>query len=250
MAMTIQNSSPSVSFSSESSKQKRLDASAFRGRVPVVFAFVGPSGDPTDAAIRNLDAALARFGERRVQLLVVVDGHPADVARRLAVDVPLITDDGLANELGVRAPSEEAVSIAVLGNDGALVECATEARSQDIATAILQRLDGLAKADPDRFGILPDSARQPERNEVDDQTGGAEDGPSFRQRLSWLTGDRDREAEALAKAVVAEGSSASETEVADAAKRAVSEAHGDTSVSENDPITSDVAKVDDVINKL
>ncbi len=53
-----------------------------------------------------------------------------------------------------------------------------------------------------------------------------DDKPSLRQKLSWATGDRDREAEALADR--AEGVTKHD------AKVAVAQAHGDDGVSESE----------------
>lgn len=237
-----------LEFDAESSKEKRLGSSAFRGRVPVVFAFVGPHGPQADAAILNLDHALVHFGERRTQLLVVVDGYPSEVAARLRVSVPLITDDGLAEELNAHVDDHGRLSSVILGNDGRVLDVVRQLPAADQASAILVTIDRLAAEFPDRFGVLPGSDENSEA--IDDPTNVREigDAPSFRQRLSWLTGDRASEAKALADTVDSPTSSAGA--VLAAAKKAVSDAHGDSSVAESDPVTSDVASRDDVIEKL
>lgn len=71
---------------------------------------------------------------------------------------------------------------------------------------------------------------------------------TLRQKLAWATGDRTQEAKALAKTV--DDAGAPEAEVLAAAKQAVADAHGDSGVNENDPVTSDVAKPTDVLEKL
>ncbi len=236
-----------ISFNAESSKKARLDSSAFRGRVPVVIVFVGAHGPEADSAILGLDGALIRFGERRIQLLVVVDGYPSEVADRLAVTVPLITDDGLAEELNAKVDDQGRISSVILGNDGRVLDVVRLLPVDDQASAILVAVDRLAAEFPDRFGVLPESDENAEA--IDDPTnvenGGA---PSFRQRLSWLTGDRASEAKALADTVDVPPSSSGT--VLAAAKKAVSDAHGDSSVAESDPVTSDVANRGDVIEKL
>lgn len=248
MPETSDLSEQPLAFNAESSKKARLDSSAFRDRVPVVLAFVGPHGPEADSAIIGFDSALVRFGERRIQLLVVVDGYPSEVAARLGVTVPLITDDGLAEELDAQIDDQGRISSVVLGNDGRVLDVVRQLPAKDQASAILVTIERLASEFPDRFGILPAADENAEA--IDDPTNIRQEGdaPSFRQRLSWLTGDRDSEAEALADTVAAP-SSAGETVLA-AAKKAVSEAHGDSSVAESDPVTSDVANRDDVNEKL
>ena len=237
-----------ISFNAESSKEKRLGASAFRGRVPVVLAFVGAHGPEADSAILGLDGALIRFGERRIQLLVVVDGYPSEVAARLGVTVPLITDDGLAEELNAQVDDHGGISVVILGNDGRVLDVERQVPVHDQASAILVAVDRLAAEFPDLFEVLPESDEN--AKSIDDSTNFRENGdaPSFRQRLSWLTGDRASEAKALADTVDAPPSSAGT--VLEAAKKAVSDAHGDSSVAESDPVTSDVASRDDVLEKL
>lgn len=237
-----------LTFNAESSKKARLGSSAFRGRVPMVLVFVGAHGPEADVAILRLDSALIRFGERRIQLLVVVDGYPSEVADRLAVKVPLITDDGLAEELNAQVDDQGRISSVILGNDGRVLDVVRQLPAEDQASAILVTVERLAAEFPDRFAILPEADENAEA--IDDPTNIRENGdaPSFRQRLSWLTGDRDSEAEALADTVGAPPAAA-ETVLA-AARKAVSDAHGDSSVAESDPVSSDVANRDDVIEKL
>ena len=237
-----------LAFNAESSKEKRLGATAFRGRVPVVFAFVGAHGPQADSAIIGLDRALIRFGERRIQLLVVVDGYPTEVAARLGVTVPLITDDGLAKELDAEVDDQGRISSVILGNDGRVLDVVRQLPADDQASAILVTVDRLAAEFPDRFGVLPEIDENAET--IDDPTNirAIADAPSLRQQLHWLTGDRASEAKALADTVGAPASAA-ET-VLGAAKQAVSDAHGDSSVAERDPVTSDVAVRDDVLGKL
>ena len=99
-----------ITFDAVSSSHARLDSASFRGRVPVVFAFVGTHGPRADAAIVGLDRSLYRFSERRIRLLVVVDGHPSELVARLAVRVRLIIDDGLAEELKAEVDDQGQIS--------------------------------------------------------------------------------------------------------------------------------------------
>jgi hypothetical protein len=69
--------------------------------------------------------------------------------------------------------------------------------------------------------------------------------PTGKQLLSWATGDRDREADALANQTE-ELTDLSKDEALPAAKVAVADAHGDTGVSETDPERSDIADPTDV----
>lgn len=144
-----------ITFDVESSKKARLDSSAFRGRVPVVFAFVGDHGPSADVAILNLDRSLVHFGEQRIQLLVVVDGQPSDVAQRLGVTVPLISDDGLAEELNAQVDDQRLLRSVVVGNDGRVLELVRHEPSDDQASAILFAVERLRAEFPDRFGVLP-----------------------------------------------------------------------------------------------
>lgn len=245
--MTDRSEQP-LAFNVESSKEKRLSATAFRGRVPVVFAFVGAHGPLADSATIGLDRALIRFGERRVQLLVVVDGYPSEVAARLGVTVPLITDDGLARELDAQVDDQGRICSVILGNDGRVLDVVRQIPADDQASAILDAVDRLAAEFPDRFSVLPEMDEDAEAIDDPSNVRAIADAPSFRQQLSWLTGDRAGEAKALADAVGAPPSAA-ETVLA-AAEKAVSDAHGDSSVTEHDPVTSDVANRDDVLGKL
>ncbi len=248
MSEVFDVSAQPLSFDAESSKKARIDATAFRGRVPVVLAFVGPAGQEADAAILSFDSALIRFGERRIQLLVVVDGYPAEVAERLGIAVALITDDGLGVELDAEVDDQGRLCSVILGNDGRVLDTVRQLPTEDQASAILLAIERLTAEFPDRFGILPEFDENAE--EIDDPTGNKSkfNGPSFRQRLSWLTGDRADEAKALAKKI--DAPTAPDETVLAAATQAVKEAHGDSLVDETTPVSSDVATADDVIDKL
>lgn len=67
----------------------------------------------------------------------------------------------------------------------------------------------------------------------------------IKQMLAWAMGDREMEAEALAKET-AEKTGIPDEVALDAARHAIAEAHGDTGVTEKDPSTSDVARPSDV----
>ena len=252
MSEFVDTSAQPLSFEAESSKKTRLDATAFRGRVPVVLAFVEGLGPATDAAIRSLDASLILFGERRVQLLVVVDANPAEVAERLGATVPLITEPGLAAELNAEVDDQGRLCTVIVGNDGRVLDTVRQLPQEDQASAVLVAIDRLSAEIPDRFVVLPHTDANAEL--IDDPTGAMDDTTndqaraSFRQRLSWLTGDRTEEAKALAQTVAA--SAAPDETVLTAAKQAVKEAHGDSFVDESTPVSSDVATPDDVIEKL
>jgi hypothetical protein len=249
MSKTFDVSNQPLSFDAESSKKARLDATAFRGRVPVVLAFVGAAGPDADAAILSFEEAHIRFGERRIQLLVVVDAYPAEVAARLGVAVPLITDDGLGAELNAEVDDQGRICSVILGNDGRVLNAVRQLPTKDQASAVLLDIDRLTMEFPDRFRILSDFDENPE--EIADPTGEKAEGqsaPSFRQKLSWFTGDRDEEAKALADSVVADGTQ--DGAVLTAATEAVKQAHGDSVVDETTPASSDLATPKDVIEKL
>lgn len=158
-----------LSFDAESSKKARLDATAFRGRVPVVLAFVGAAGPDADAAILSFDESHIRFGERRIQLLVVVDGYPAEVATRLGVSVPLITDDGLGVELDAEVDDQGRICSVILGNDGRVLNAVRQLPTEDQASAVLVDIERLTIEFPDRFATLPEADENPE--EIADPTG-------------------------------------------------------------------------------
>ena len=248
MSATFDVSAEPLSFDAESSKKARLDATAFRGRVPVVLAFVGAAGADADAAIIRFDSALIRFGERRIQLLVVVDGYPSEVAARLGIAVPLITDDGLGAELSALVDDQGRLCSVILGNDGRVLDTVRQLPTENQASAVLLAIERLTAEFPDRLGILPDFDENAE--EIDDPTGdlSKSNGPSFRQRLSWLTGDRTEEAKALAKSI--DAPAAPDESVLVAATQAVKEAHGDSLIDETTPVSSDVATPHDDIEKL
>jgi hypothetical protein len=169
MSENFDLSAEPLSFDAESSKKARLDATAFRGRVPVVLAFVGAAGPDADAAILSFDQAHIRFGERRIQLLVVVDGYPTEVAARLGVAVPLITDDGLGAELDAEVDDQGRICSVILGNDGRVLNAVRQLPTEDQAAAVLLDIERLTMGFPDRFGILPEVDENPE--EVADPTG-------------------------------------------------------------------------------
>jgi len=252
MKETTDLSEQPVAFDAESSKSAHLASSAFRGRVPVVLVFVGVPGSQSDTVITGLDRALIRFGERRVQLLVVVDANPSEVAARLKVTVPLISDAGLAEELNAQMDDQGRISSVILGNDGRILDVVRQLPTADQSSAVLVALERLTAEFPDRLGTLPEPDQNVEA--IDDPTGARAkgDAPSFRQRLGWFTGDRAMEARALADTVAdkADAPTAGGGNVLAAAEKAVSEAHGDSSVEEDDPVTSDMATREDVIEKL
>ena len=248
MQDTTDLSSQPLTFDAESSKRSHLGSSAFRGRVPVVLTFVGQHGDGADAAIVALDRSLIRFGERRVQLLVVVDADPSDVATRLAVNVPLICDEGLAEELSAQVDDQGRHSSVILGNDGRVLDVVRQLPTDDPAAAVLIAIDLLTSQFPDRFTTAPGTDDNVETIDDPTRVRAIDESPSFRQRVAWITGDRAKEAEALADTVGGDG--ADDASVLAAAAEAVSNAHGDSSVTERDPVTSDVATRNDVIEKL
>ncbi len=213
----------------------------------MVLVFVGVHGAAADTAICNLNRSLIRFGELRIQLLVVVDGYPSEVAERLGVTVPLITDDGLADELNAHIDEQGRLASVVVGNDGRVLSVVRQLPTDDQALAILATVESLSTQFPDRFTVLPDGDENAER--IEDATSAQTEfsAASLRQQLSWITGDRDREAKALADTLPETGSPDA---VLVAAKKAVADAHSDASVSAHDPVTSDVANAADVITKL
>ena len=144
-----------LQFEGTSNKKSCLQASDFRGKVPMVLTFVGAPDEKNDKIIDNLNESLIRFGQRRVQLLVVVDGDPALVSDRLQLNVPLVTDEGLAAELNAERADGEPLLSVILGNDGMVLEVVRQLPADDQAAAILVAVDRLMAQFPDRFEVLP-----------------------------------------------------------------------------------------------
>lgn len=144
-----------VQFEGSSNKKPRLQANDFRGKVPMVLTFVGAPDEQNDEIIQNLNASLIRFGERRVQLLVVIDGDPTVVSDRLMLNISLISDDGLAAELNANRTDEDPVVSIILGNDGMILDVVRQLPADDQAAAILVSVDRLMAEFPDRFIVLP-----------------------------------------------------------------------------------------------
>lgn len=155
-----------VDFDGRSNKKNDIRAADFRGKVPVVLVFVGAAVEENDVIIRKLNASLIRFGERRVQLLLVVDGDPQLISKRLVLNVPLVSDDGLTAELEAERTEGDPVVSVILGNDGMALGTVRQLPADDQAAAILVAVDTLIEQFPDRFQVLPTrplgEATQPE----------------------------------------------------------------------------------------
>jgi peroxiredoxin len=150
-----------VQFEGSSNKKPSLRASDFRGKVPMVVTFVGAPDGKNDHIIRNLNASLIRFGERRVQLLLIVDGDPSLISDRLMLNVPLVSDDDLALELQANRTAEDPVVTIILGNDGMMLDVVRQLPADDQAAAILVAVDRLIAEFPDRFQVLPTPSSEP-----------------------------------------------------------------------------------------
>ena len=122
----------------------------------MVVTFVGEPDRKNDAIIADLNTSLIRFGERRVQLLVVVDGDPGAISERLQLNVPLISDDGLAEELNANRNDDDPVVSNILGNDGMMLDVVRQLPAKDQAVAILAAVDRLMSDFPERFQVLPE----------------------------------------------------------------------------------------------
>jgi hypothetical protein len=89
-------------------------------------------------------------------------------------------------------------------------------------------------------------------NQVDDENGSndsAAEKPTGKQLLAWVTGDRDREAKALAEQT-AKVTDFTVEEALPAAKVAVGDAHGDSGIAAADDDRSLVAKPSDVAKAI
>jgi peroxiredoxin len=147
-----------IQFAAKSSKAKKIDAHAFRGKVPVVMTFVGPTNEASERIIADLNLSLVQFGRRRVQLLVVVDDDPYIISARLDVHVPLICDHDLTTELGAEIDKEGRIASVIIGNDGMALDVVRQLPIEGQAAAILVALDRLTEQFPERFTTLPDDA--------------------------------------------------------------------------------------------
>ena len=145
-----------IRFRSAGSHGVDVDQSAFTGKVPVAITFALVPDEERSVLIQGLDAALHDFGERRVQLLVVVDGDPVAVAAGLDVKVTLMADDGLGGRLGATPDGQGRIATVVLDNRGAAVDTVWHLPVGDHALAVLNALQHLADEFPERFETLPD----------------------------------------------------------------------------------------------
>lgn len=151
-----------VVFSGRGSRHRTLDAESFRHRVPVVLSFVG-GGDDADHLIKTFDDNLHTFGERRVQLIVVIDAEPEETAHRLGVSVTLMEDDGLSERLDARRDEQGRVSSVILATDGRAMDVVRQLPAEDQSLAVLVALERLTEQFPDRFEPLPaDEDGEPE----------------------------------------------------------------------------------------
>jgi len=110
-------------FHASSSRGKALSLSDFRGKVPVVLAFVGAL-DPGGPEVADLDRHHVEFGRERVQLLVVAhaDGPDVRAVPFSGFDLPVLADphDELLASFGDGEASEGFAVI--LDKSGELVE--------------------------------------------------------------------------------------------------------------------------------
>jgi peroxiredoxin len=150
-----------ASFAAPSSVGHVLRSDDFLGKVPVTMVFC-PEGPVTDALLRRLDDAFPRFGEARVQLLVVLAEDADAVQRRhdaLGVHLPLLADpEGrLALDHGIAGVGRQ-VRTFVMDRDGVVVdELSTDVEATE-AELILERTTAAAAKAPERFA--PHSAHR------------------------------------------------------------------------------------------
>jgi peroxiredoxin len=135
-----------------------LNATDFRGRVPLVLTFV-PFRNIDDRestnVVRSLDASLHKFGDRRVQLLVVIASDPQLAAQHLKVNVPLISDPHLQSLLHATGADDGGVSSFIVATDGMLMDVTHQLPVSDQAAPLLATLDRWRQLLPDRFQSLP-----------------------------------------------------------------------------------------------
>ena len=127
--MDTSSAEPVVHFHQPGSHGGVVDDTAFTGKVPVVVTFaLVPDVEQRATLIQGLDASLHEFGERRVQLLVAVDGDPVAMAAGLDVKVTLMADNGLAERLGAMPDEEGRIATMLLDNRGRAVHTLRQCR--------------------------------------------------------------------------------------------------------------------------
>jgi len=155
--MDTSSSDQVVHFHQAGSHGEVVEDTSFTGKVPVVVSFALVADLEKRASfIQGLDASLHEFGERRVQLLVAVDGDPVAMAAGLDVQVTLMADGGLAERLGAMPDEEGRIATLVLDNRGRSVQTLRQLPVADHALAILTALETLRADFPDQFSVLPD----------------------------------------------------------------------------------------------
>ena len=155
--MDTSSADPVVHFQQPGSHGGVVDDTAFTGKVPVVVTFaLVPDVEQRATLIQGLDASLHEFGERRVQLLVAVDGDPVAMAAGLDVKVTLMADNGLAERLGAMPDEEGRIATMLLDNRGRAVHTLRQLPVGNHALAILTALETLCADFPDQFAVLPD----------------------------------------------------------------------------------------------
>ena len=112
-------------LSAPSTTHQTLDLDRFVGRVPVVVVFLAGLEDP-GPTVRELDALHLRFGEHRVQLLLVVDrtiGELVDLSQTSDTAVPLLADPAgrIADDYSVDVLPDEVTAV-VIDAEGTVIE--------------------------------------------------------------------------------------------------------------------------------
>jgi peroxiredoxin len=141
-------------FAAPSSVGHVLRSEDFLGKVPVTLVFC-PEGPDTDRLLQALDDVFPRFGEVRVQLLVVLGVDAAEIARRhdaLGVHLPLLADpDGrLALDHGVTSAGAH-VHAFVMDRDGRIVDELTADAATLEPGQLLALTIAAAEREPERF---------------------------------------------------------------------------------------------------
>jgi peroxiredoxin len=157
-AVTERQTAGATTFAAGSSVGHVLSSEDFVGKVPVTMVFC-PLGDATEDLLRRLDEVFPRFGEARVQLLVVLNESSDAVVRRhrsQRLHLPLLADpEGrLALDQGLAGPGQQ-VRTFVMDREGVVVDALSTDANASAADAILDRTVAAAARRPERFQPHP-----------------------------------------------------------------------------------------------
>jgi peroxiredoxin len=144
-------------FEADSSRGQVLDDARFRGKVPFVLVFTADLQEPATARLVNeLDRQQHEFGERRVQLMVVVPDEAAPMQRdaeQRSVTLPLLADP--TGEMAARygaTPATRTAEVVVVDRHGDVVDRLAISGEQ-AAENLVEEVRGLMDRYPERMVV-------------------------------------------------------------------------------------------------